>query len=295
MAPRSVNAVRGQNRPHTDVFGSYAVGVVLVVALLAAEVQAFPVRRRDITTPGTASAGVSGIDHLNPDARRSGLIRHKELSLCVRPAVDFGAEVLPLPERRVSYVAQVFQADRPCIVRNSIGHQFLACYMEQGYRYGSLVAAHASEKTPRAFGANGLDGRAFAANAGTAVIQHPSLEKECSVVRRVGSNHQALDTEVAANNATRGLGFRDLDFVSQAQIPNLPDAFQLGILPPGLRDVGVVKRDGFAEDGYALPCAQEIPFKGKRNRRAFVDTQRPTLHGFLGLVARGHLTKQGAS
>lgn len=181
-APRSRIAVRHNYRPQTDILRSAAVGIITVVALLAAEVQAFPVRRRDMTTPGTASAGVSGVDHLNSDARRSGLIRHKELSLCVGPAVDFGAEVFPLLERRVSYVAQVFQAERSCVVLDRVGCQFFTRSVEQGYRYGSLVAAHASEKTPRASSANGLNSRAFSADAGTAMVFHPSLEKECSAV-----------------------------------------------------------------------------------------------------------------
>ena len=50
--PRCGNAVRSHNRPQADIFRSYAVGVVLVVALLAAEAQPFAIGRRDVTTPG---------------------------------------------------------------------------------------------------------------------------------------------------------------------------------------------------------------------------------------------------
>ena len=292
--PRAGSAVRTHHRPQTDILRSYAVGIVLVAALLTAEAQALPVRCRDESTLRASPRCVLWVDNLRFDTDRSGLVRNKELSLRVGPAVNLGTEFLPFTQRTVSCVRQVFQADRPCIVLDSVGHQLLGCSMEHRYRYGCLMPAHAPQETPRAFGTNGLDGRAFAADTGTAVVFHTSLEKECSAVRRVGSDHESLDSEVATDNGAFGFEIRNFDLVRETQIPHLTNAFNLGVLPPGFRDRGMLQRDGLSQNGYAFLVLQEIAPVGQGNRRTFVNTQRPAPQRLLCFVAGRHLSEQGA-
>ena len=167
--------------------------------------------------------------------------------------------------------------------------------MEQGHRYGSLVAAHASQKTPRAFGANGLDGRAFASDAGTAMVFHPSLEKECSVVCRIGSDHEPLDAEVAADDTAFGLWFRNLNLVCEAQIPHLANSLDLGVFPPGFRDRWVLQHSGLAKDGDTLSVTEQIAPVCQWDGRSLVNAQRPATLRFLSLVAGRHLAEQRAS
>lgn len=286
--------MRSHNRPQTDILRSYAVGVVFVTTLLTAEMQALPVRCRDVTTSRASSGCVIGVDHLRFDTHSSSLILDKELSLCVRPPVDFGSEVLPFTQRTVSYVRQVLQADRSCTVRDSVAHQLLGCSMEHRYRYGCLMAAHASEKTPRALGANGLDGRAFASDTRTAVVFHPSLEKECSVICRVGSDHKSLDAEVASDEAPLGLGFWNLDFVGQAEEPLVAYALDLGVFPPGLGDRGMLQDTGRSENGDAFLVLQKIAPVGQWDCGTLVNAQRPTPLGLLCLVAGCDLSEQRA-
>jgi hypothetical protein len=113
--------------------------------------------------------------------------------------------------------------------------------VEQVHRYGSFVTTHALEQAPSTPSANGLDSRAFAADAGTAVVLHPSLEKECAVVRGVGSDQEALDAEVHANDTTLGFRLNDLNLMGETQIPDFSDPLDLGILPATFRDIRVTQ------------------------------------------------------
>jgi len=292
--PRGGSAVRSYHRPQANILTGLTVGIIFLTALLTAEVQALPIGRRDESTFRATPACVSWVNHFHSDANRSGLVGHKELPLCIRPAVDFGAQVFPFAQRTVSYVPQVFQADRPCIIRDSVGHQFFARSMEQGYRYGSFVAAHASKETPSTTSANGLNGRAFAANTGTAMVFHPSLEKECAVVRGIGSDHQTLDSKIHADDAAFGFRFYDLDFVREAQIPHLSNPLHLGILPAGRRYVRMLQDDWLAENSHALLVSSEVPLVRQRYRGPLVDAQIPFAESLQRLVAGGHLAEQGA-
>jgi len=294
-APRGGIAMRSHHRPQTDILRSAAVGIIAVAAFLATEVQAFPVQCRDMSTPGTPLTGVGRIDHFHSNTHSSGLVCDKELSLCIRPSVDFGAEVFPFAQRTVSDVRQVFQAERSCPVFDRVGYQFFTCPVEQGHRYGSFMAAHASQETPRTFRANGLNSRAFSADAGTAMVFHPSLEKECAVVRGICGNHQPLDSEVATNDAAIGLGFRDFDFMGETQIPNLANPFYLGIFPSTFRNGRVLQRNWLSENGDTLFVLEQIAFIGQRNSGSLVDAQIPLFESLQCLIAGGDLPEQGAS
>lgn len=284
--------MRGHHRPQADILRAYTVGIVLVTALLAAEAQALPVRRRDMTTPGTPPAGVLWIDDLNPNSDGGSLVGHEKASLGVGPAMNLGAEVFPIRERRVSDVAQVFQAERSCTVFDCVGHQFFTRSVEQGHRYGFLVAAHASQETPRTLGANGLNDRTSAADAGTAVVFHPSLEKECAIVFRVGGNHQSPDAEVAANDAALGFGLRDFDLVMQMQVPLFSYTLDLGIAPAGCGDGWMLQRHCLPKDGNALTIAVKTAPKREGHRRALVDAQRPVVYRLLSSVGSRDLSEK---
>ena len=287
--------MRSHHRPQADIFRTTAVGIILMAALLTTEVQAFSIRCRDMATPGTSLTGVGRIDHFSFNPNRSSLVRDKELPLCVRPSVNFRTEVFPFLERRVSYVAQLFQAERSCSVFDRVSYQFFTCPVEQGHRDGCLMTTHAPEKTPRGFGANGLNSRAFSADAGTAVVFHPSLEKECTAVCRVCSHHQPLDPKVTTNDATFGLGLCDFNFVGQQQIPTLADSLDFGILPSGFRDGWMLQSSRFSKNCDSLFVAKEITPISQRKCNSLVNTQRPPALSFLSLVAGCDLTEQRAS
>jgi len=291
-ALRVGSAMRSQHRPQADISRSYAVGVVAVAAFLAAEVQAVAIGRQDEPALRATPASVFRIHELHTNANRSGFVCDKELSFCIRPTMDLGAEVFSLTQRSVSDIAEVFQAERSCTVSDRVGHQLFACPMEQGYRYGCFVAAHAPEKTPRTTSANGLDSRTFAADAGTAMVFHPSLEKECSVICRIGGDHQALDTEVHADNATLGLGLRNLDLMRETQEPHFANALELGVLPSTERDGAMRERCGLPENSHSLSISSEVASVGDGHDGSYVNAPIPSVSGHQSLVAGRHLTEQ---
>jgi len=294
-APRRGIYLGRHDRPQANVYTRIAVGIVLVAALLTNEVQAFPVGCRDMTTRRATPGCVLGIDQLEPYTGGSGFVGQKELSLRVRPAVDFRPEVFPFTQRRVSDVAEVFADDVPCIVGDGIGNQLFTCSVEQGHRYGCFVTAHASEETPGGPSANGLDCTTFAADTGTAMVFHPALEKECAVIGRVGGDEHPLDAHVNPDNTAGGFYIRNLDFVREAQVPALSDAFQFGIFPTGFWDRRMVEGDWFSKDGDAFFVPTEIPAVSQLHGWFFVDNQVPPFKRFQGFVATSNLTEKRAS
>ena len=284
--------MRSHNRPKTDVFRCISVGVILMAALTALEVQAFAVGCGDVATPGTSPAGVSGIDQFESNPFSSSLILDKELPSGIRPAVDLGSEVFALLERRVSDVAQVFTDDSLCSDGHSVADQLLTRLVEESIRYGCLVPGHPSQEPPGGFGANGLDGGAGAPDARTTVVKPTAFEEKCLRVAGVGGGHQAFHAKVHTNNAPLCFGFRDFDLMGENQIPLVSDPTDFGILPPGLGNTWTDQFDGFSEDGYALPVSGEVPAVGHGYGRFSVDCQFPTIVGLGSLVGGGNLAEQ---
>lgn len=287
--------MRSHNRPKADVFRCISVGIVLMAASTALEVQALAVGRGDESTLRAASRCVLGIDQLKSNAMGGCLILDKELPLSVWPAVDFGPEVFPFLERTVSDVAQVFNDDPLRSDTNRVADQLFRRKVEQRIRYGCLVPGHPSQESPGGLGANGLDGGAGAPDARTAVVKPTAFEEKCFGVAGVGGGHQAFHAKVHANHTTIIFEFRDLNLVGEDKIPLLPDAFNLGILPSRLRDTGANQFDWFSENGHALFVSGEVPSVSHRHGRFPVYRQFPAIVGFCGLVGGGNLTEKGAS
>jgi len=292
--PRCGNALRSHNRPQPDILRAYTVAVILMSALAALEVQAFAVGCRDVTTPGAAPRSVSGVDLLKADSRSRAFVSNKELPLRIRPTVNLASQVLPLTQRPVPDIAEVFNGNRSCSIGDRVSNQLFRGSMEQRFRYGCLMATHASEKTPRAFGANGLDGRTFASDAGAAMVFHPAFEKECSVVNRVSRDHKPLDPEIDSDNTTFGLQFWNLNLVSENQIPLFSNTLELGVLPPILRDGRMIQDNGLPKYRDSLSVLQEVTAIGQRHRGALVNSEAPLAQRLHRLVAGRHLTEKGA-
>lgn len=285
--------MRSHDRPQADIHRSIAVGIVLVAALLTAEAQAFPVRYRDFTTPRTTAAGVVWIDQLESNPYRGSLVAQEELSLSIRPAMDFGSQVFSFTQRRVPDVAEVFADDVPCPVRDRVSDQLFRCSVEHVHRYGSFVTAHPSEKTARGSSANGLDGSAGAPDAGTMVVFHPALEKECAAVRGICRDHQTLDAEIHADDAAFGFRLWNIDFVGETEKPHFANALNLGILPSARWNVRVLQDDWFSKNSHALLVSSEVSLVRQRHCRALVDAQIPFAESLHCLVAARHMTEQG--
>lgn len=291
---RCGNALRSHNRPQPDIFRAYTVAVILMPALAALEVQALAVGCRDVTTAGTTPRSVFGIDLLKADSRSRALVGNKELPLCIRPTVNLASQVFPLTQRPVPDIAEVLNGNRSCSIGDRVSNQLFRGSMEQRFCYGCLMATHASEKTPRAFGANRLDGHTFASNAGAAMVFHPAFKKECSVVSRVCSYQESLDPEVHTNNTALGLGFGNINLVGEDQIPLFTSTFELGILPPGFRDSRMIQDNRLPEYRDALPVLQEVAAEGQRQRGALVNSEVPLAGRLHRLVAGRHLPEEGA-
>lgn len=293
--PRFLGGMRQGDRPRPNILRGIAVGVVAVVALLAAEAQAITVGRRYMAAGIAATACVSGIDQLQVNSNGSSLVSDLESGIGVWPAMDFGSEVFPLVERRISNVAQVFKYDTTCTNLNRVTDQCLGCDMQEMSRYGSLMPAHAPEEATGGTSANGLNGCAGATNAGATVIQHPALEEKCLGVIRVGGDEEALDSCVHANDAPIRLRLWDINFVDEADEPNLTDALYLGVLPSGLRDVRMLQCNRSAQYGYSGLGSAEVPPVSYGHHWGTVCAETPLSECLQCLVAGRNLTKERTS
>ena len=293
-APRSVNALRRENRPVANIITRIQVCILLMAALSAVEVQALSVGCRDVTTPGTPPAGVSGIDQLESNTHSSRLILDKELPSGIRPSVDFGSEVFSFLERTVSDVAQVFADDSLCPGLNRVSYQLFTRYVKQVIRYGCLVPRHPAKQASGGLGANGLDSGAGAPDARTTVIKPTAFEEKCFTGIRVGCGHQPFDSEIHSDYPTGGTGFRYLNLVTEYEVPLFTDSTDLGILPPGVRDSGANQFDRLTEDSHTLFVPQEIPAVCHGYGRFSVDSQFPSFVGLGGLIGSGYLTEERA-
>jgi len=292
--PRRSSDLRSHDRPKADIHRSVSVAIVLVAALLTTEVQALSIRCRDVAAGTTAPRRVFGVDQLESNSDRSGLISQEKLSLSIRPTVDFRAEVFSLAQRSVSNVRQVLNDDVPCCVCDGVSDQFFTCPVEQGHRYGSFVTAHTPEKATRATSANGLNECAFAPDAGTAMVFHPAFEKECFGVGRVCGDHQPLDAKVHTDDTAFGFEFWNLNLMCETQIPDLANPFDFGILPSVNWNGWVLQCGELAKNRDALLVAEQVAFVGQWNRRAFVDAQIPFSESLQGFVAGGDLSEKRA-
>lgn len=285
-APRLHGVARDGDGPCPNVLRGLTVSVVLVAAFLATELQAFPVRGRDMAAGTTPTAGVAGTDRLQFDSDRSSLVGDLESHIGIRPAVDFGTQVFPLAQRTVSQVLQVFDHDAPCSDLNRVADQCLGGDMQQMSRYSSLMPGHPAKESPGTSGANGLNNSAGAPDARTAVIQHPTVEEKCFGIGRVRGDEHALDAHVNTNDAAFRLWLWNLNFVNQAKEPLLADALDLGIFPSPLwKGSGIGHGEEFTPKRDTFLGAVEVPFPDERDHRMGELGQPPTLvrlGGFVG-------------
>ena len=250
-APRPRSIPRYGDRPRPNILRGLTVCIVLVSALLAAEAQAFPVRCRDVSAGTTPAACITGANSLQFDPDCRSLVFDLESHVSVGPSVDFRAQVLPLTQRTVSNVLQVFNHDAPCSNSNRV---------EQVRCYGSLVPGHPFQESLGTSGANRLDSGAGAPDTRTTVIQHPAVEEKGFGVCRVGRNEHSLDPEVASHDAAFGLLVWNLDRVVQAEEPLFADAFELGVFPSPFRQwARVCDGQKFTPKRDTLPGSVEVP------------------------------------
>lgn len=124
-APRLHSVARYGDRPCPNVLRGLSVCIVLVAALLAAEVQALPVRCRDMAAGTTPTACVARTDRLQFDSDSSSFVCDLESHIGIRPTVNFGTEVFPLAQRTVSKVREFLHDDASCANFNRVADQCL--------------------------------------------------------------------------------------------------------------------------------------------------------------------------
>ena len=285
-APRLRSVARNGDRPRPNVFRGLTVCIVLVAALLTAELQAFPVRCRDMAAGTTPTACIARADRFQFDTDSSSLVCDFESHIGIRPAVDFGTQVFPLAQRTVSNVLQVFNHDAPCSDINRVADQCLRGDMQEMSRYSSLMPGHPSQESPGTSGANGLNSGAGAPDTRTTVIQHPAVEEKGFRISRVGGNQHPLDAHINANNTAFCLGVWNLNLIREAQIPHFPDALDLGILPISFRQLpGIGDGKKFSPKRDALLGSIEVPLPNDREHGTGEFCQPPPLvrlGGFVG-------------
>ena len=241
IAPHQPRVMLPADRPKANVLTRVTVCVLTVAALLTLEVQAFSVGRRDMTTPGAATAGVLWINQFSLDTLCQCLVGNLELQVGIGPALNFRPQVFPFIERRIAYVAQVFQNDLPAVVRHGIGNQGFGCNMQEMFRYGSLMARHPFEKASSRSGAYGLNLCSCFSDAGAQVVKLAAVEEKGFGVARVSRNHHALQPYIDANYAARLFEFRNLNFVAEQEIPHFAISLDVGAFPTRLGDIWMVK------------------------------------------------------
>jgi putative transposase len=157
--------------------------------------------------------------------------------------------------------------------------------MQEMPRYSSLMPGHPLQESPGTSGANGLNSGAGAPDARTAVIQHPAVEEKWFGVCRVGSNKHPLDAHVHPNDTALGLGFWNLNFVSQTEKPLFTYAFDFGVFPSAFRQwTGVSYGQRLPPKGDAFLGSVEVPLPHHGNHGAGELSQSPTLVRLGGLV-----------
>lgn len=259
--PRLPGVARYGDRPRPNIFRGLAVGVIAMATLLAMEVEAGAIGRGDITAGTAPTAGIAGTYrfHCNPDS--GSFVSNLESHISIRPPVDFGTQVLPLAQRTVSDVRQVFHHDPSCPVHYRVTDECLGGDMQEMSRYGSLFPGHPLKEASGASGANGLDGGAGAPDARTAVIQLTSVEEKWFCVCGIGRHQHSLNAHVNADNATFGFWIRDFHFMGKEKVPLLANALELGVFPFTCRErTGIMGSDALTPKGEAFrPRHTEIP------------------------------------
>jgi putative transposase len=167
--------------------------------------------------------------------------------------------------------------------------------MQEMPRYSSLMPGHPSQESPGTSGANGLNSSAGAPDARTTVIQHPAVEEKCFGVCRVCSDQHPLDAKIATDDTPFGLGFWNLDLVSQAEEPLFPDALSLGVFPCAFWQwTRIADSQELTPKGDAFLGAVEVPLPHHRNHGAGELSQSPSLVRSSGLVGGADGFAEGA-
>ena len=106
-----------------------------------------------------------------------------------------------------------------------------------------------------------------------------------STFRLYRSDKHPLDPHIDADDTTFGLRFWNLDFVSQAEEPLFPDAFDLGVFPCAFRQrSGICDGQEFPPKRDAFFGAVEIPLPHRRDNGTGKLRKPPTLVRLGGLV-----------
>ena len=294
-ATRLRSVARYGDRPCPNILRGLTVGIVFVTALLATEVQAFPVRCRDMAAGTTPTACVTRTNRLQFDTNSSSLVDDLESHIGIRPAVDFGTQVFPLTQRTVSYIAEFFDHDAPCSNLNRVADQCLTCRVEQVRGYGSLMPGHPFQEPPGTSGANRLDSGAGVPDARTTVIQHPAVEEKWFGISRIGGDKHPLYSHVNTDDTAFGLWGWNLNFVSQTEKPLFPDAFDPGVFPCAFRQwAGISNGQKFTPKRDSFFGAIEVPLPHHRNHGAGELSQSPSLVRSGGLVGSTDSFAEGA-
>jgi putative transposase len=209
--------------------------------------------------------------------------------------MDFGAEVFPLAQRSVSDIAEFFDHDLSCSNFNRVADQCLGAHMREMGGYGSLIPRHPAKQASGGLGTNRLDGSASAPDTRTTVIKLTSVEEKWFGIGRIGRNQHTFDSEVATDDAPFILWVWNLNFVSQAEEPLFPDAFDLGVFPCASRQgSGISNGQKFTPKRDTFFGAIEVPLPHHRNHGAGELSQSPSLVRSGGLVGSADSFAEGA-
>lgn len=277
-ATRLQGVARYGDRPCPNILRSLTVGIILVAALLATEVQTFPVGCRDISAGAAPTTCVTGADLFQSNSYSSSFVCDFVSHVSIRPSVNLRTKVLPLTQRTVSNILQVFYHDSPSSNFNRVSDQILTCHMKQVIRYGSLAPGHPFQESSGTSGSNRLDSGTGAPDTRATVIQCATVEEKRFSVSRVGGDKHPLNSHVNTNNAPNRFRLLNLNLVSQVQIPIISDALNLGVFPRTLWErARIIDCQNIPPKRNSLPCAIKVsaPHHGNCLAREF--SQPPSL------------------
>jgi len=284
------------NRPKADIFTRVSVCIFLMAALLAMEMQAFTVGRRDISTAGTAPRCVFGADNFGFNSSSNSFVLDFESDIGIRPTMDFRPEVFPFTQRTISYIREVFKNYSPCIIFDSVADQGFGSAMQKHSGYGSLVPRHPLQESSGTSGANRLNCATSASDAGTTVIKPSTLEEKCFRICRIGSNHHPFDSEINSNDTSLRFRCWNFNFMCKDQKPLFSNSLDFGVFPSAIWQwSGIINSQNFTPKSYSLCASIEVTFPDNRHYRLFKDSQLPSVKRFGSLVSCTDCFAEGTS
>ena len=284
-----------KNRPQRYILSAVAVCVILIVAGLAPETQAVPVRPLCMTANSASLRSITRINFLESDPNLLSLVLQEELTLAERPTVHARPQSFAFPVAAVSDRTQILNHDRTSIDRPSKSHYLLTCKMTKFLRYGSFLAAQPPQEAASGTSANASNFCSGLSNLFSLMVEGSAFYIQSFVSLGVEAGHQVFDARIDSNNSAFCLKFRDLNFDRKDNIPVFPNSLESGVGPLAFGHGSVLVVELLTPDGESLGREVEIPPPADRNVQFLELSQLPSFVSFCCSVRSDDMSEQRTS